>query len=162
MNAHRRPTHEHICIYTDACVCVCVCDGCHGSCVHRRRCSYSLMNSITEMGPYINTRLRARHQTHLWPQRNNLDRPARPPCVYRVARRAKKRPGFMFVKRGTTGARRSAAADSASAAEPRGWTAPEPRLISSFCTPFRLIQFSSLCTGRFSESRRGFFPSYIF
>ena len=87
MNAHRRPTHEHICIYTDACVCVCVCvcDGCHGSCVHRRRCSYSLMNSITEMGPYINTRLRARHQTHLWPQRNNLDRPARPPCVYRVA-----------------------------------------------------------------------------
>lgn len=134
-------------------------DGCHGSFFHRRRCSYSLMNSITEMGPYINTRLRARLQTHLWPQRNNLDPRARPPCVYRVTHRAKKRPGFMFVKRETTGARRSTAANSASASEPRGWTAPEPRLISSFCPPFRMIRFSSLCTGRFSESRRGFFPA---
>lgn len=31
-----------------------------------------------------------------------------------------------------------------SAVEPRGWTAPQPSLISSFSTPFRLIWFSSL------------------
>lgn len=30
------------------------------------------------------------------------------------------------------------------AVEPRGWTALQPRLISSFSTPFRLISFSTL------------------
>lgn len=43
-----------------------------------------------------------------------------------------------------------------SAAGPRGWTAPQPRLISSFSTPFSLIWFSSLSVALSSEQQRGF------
>lgn len=159
------PTLLHLCVQTCSCVsCISVCDGrgwsgrdgCHGSCLRRWRFSYSLMNSITEMGPYIKTKLGAEHQAHLWPQRNNLEAPCFSSACLLSHTRARNCQGFMFGNQGTTGR----GGGFSLAAEPRGWTAPQPRLISFFLVQHSLsLWHSALSKGGFFSVTRWHFPS---
>lgn len=123
------------------------------------------------MGPYVTSEPWAEHRTHLWPWRNNLEAPPPPPplYVYRVVHWARKRPGFMFGNRGddrsSAALRSSGGGGFSSAVEPRGWTAPQPRLISSFSTPVQtdLVQHSLSCEHErvFSVSHGGIFPASL-